>query len=202
MNNSSVARMLAVAVIGGAMTTSTACASILVFDIGGTVTHIDAGTLFPGKSVDDAFSGSFTVDTNATVTASSSGWADYAGSTFDVTIEGVSFVVTSFSVWSSSFDDGVQFSIPTISEHGYLSLRSHSDILTTNDVPTSYNIPDFDSIADVSFVDVHDSFNQDRGVITSITLRASAVPEPTSLLVWSLLGTVGIAAAYRRRRAA
>lgn len=38
--------------------------------------------------------------------------------------------------------------------------------------------------------------------VTSGTPEDGAVPEPTSLLVWSLLGTLGLATGYRRRRAA
>jgi hypothetical protein len=40
------------------------------------------------------------------------------------------------------------------------------------------------------------------GFEAALTVKASAIPEPASLIVWSLLGVVGVAYGWRRRRAA
>ena len=157
------------------------------------------GELFPGLSVGEAYTGTFSVDPDATVVRDFGTAADYDGSFFGLTIEGNSYSVLDFNVWSTGFD-GVEFDfvVPTASGNsiGFLSLRSTADLYSSPDVPTSYDFANFDQLARVSVRDFDNAPFEDvsdRGSVIGI----AAIPEPSGALL-SLVGIVAIG--FRRRR--
>lgn len=164
----------------------------LTFNFSGHVGYNQLGTLFAGKSIGDAYSGSFTVDPNAAILNTSANAATYDGSTFDLTVEGVSHNVTEFRVWNSSPPGGgVQFSFDDGNGPGFLALRSTSDLYASTDVPTSFDITDFDSHARVQQLIDCDLLSAE-GSIDEIKF----IPEPLSI---ALLGIGALCMASRRR---
>ena len=177
-------------------------ATIINFSFSGVVTADTAGILFPTKNVGDPFSGSFSLDTNATPTVTSVDYASYAGGTFGLTIDAVSYPVYSFRVWSGgpanvSAPDGVEFSANFGGSTGFLSLRSSLDIYAAPLVPSTIDLGDMDVLAQVS-LDTGGIFNNtyhDRGTLLSL----EAVPEPGTALLTGL-GLAMLASSRRRRR--
>jgi hypothetical protein len=146
---------------------ATAQAAVVTYSFGGSVTDNSLGTLFPGLLVGESYTGTFTLDEDATPILVNPGSSSYDPTNFEVTIEGTSYNVTTFTVWSSGPPDGFEFSIDFGGNaFGFLSLRATADIYSSPSVPTSVNISDFDVLARVSALDI-DSI-EDSGSITSI----------------------------------
>ncbi len=160
----------------------------LTFNFSGIVGNNQLGTLFPGKSIGESYNGSFTVDPAATVTFTAPDAAVYDGSFFDITIEGTPYDVTNFRVWSSSPPGGgVQISFDVGGETAFIALRSTSALYGNADVPTSFDIADFDSIASTQQHFSCDFSLRDAGSIDAI----SPAPEPTTAVL-AALGLLGI----------
>ncbi len=81
---------------------------------------------------------------------------------------------------------------------------AYADLIANNNVAQNswkavWFFPGFDPTVTGTYTISLAAFDGGQQVAFS-TIDINVVPEPASLLVWSLLGTVGIAAGYRRRR--
>ncbi len=172
-------------------------AAPLTFNFSGVVQDNALGALFPGKSVGDTYSGSFTVDPTASVVSSTPAAANYDGSFFDVTIEGRSYEVHVFNVWSGIYADGVEFDFFFApGETGFLSLRSTANIYDTPDVPTSYDANDFDELAQIHASICPSCSLSYRSSVDTISVHAS--PEPNTFILVTL-GILGMSCRLRKR---
>ena len=181
-----------------ALSASAVKATFITYDFGGAIISNNDGTLFPGKSVGDSYSGSFTLDTDAAKTGDfpAVGSSTYSGTTMALSIEGTSYVVNSLTVWAdnSKVDEGIQLSFGPSGSSGNLSLRSSADIFADTSIPTSLDLSVFDEDASVKYFTAEKDV--DAGTITSL----SSVPEPTTLALLSL-GLAGLGFTRRRMKA-
>jgi hypothetical protein len=156
----------------------------------------DLGVLFPGKNPGDSYSGSFTLDTNATqgFISDDGAIAAYSGG-FDVTIESVSYPIVNVLVFSSGpfpgASDGFELYFDLGILTGFLGMRSSSDIYAFPLVPGAVDLADMDEVFEVALTD-YDHY--DRG---SITTLSDPIPEPAT----ALLLAAGLATLASRRRA-
>lgn len=185
---------LSVALLGMTAFGMPAAATLLTFNFSGIVLENSAGILFPGKSVGDTYSGSFTVDNPPTAIYSGAGVEVYDFG-FNLKIEGFDAHVfqVEYSYDNPSVLDGIEI---YFNSGGALSLRSSADIYTSAVFPTNFNFSDFDVFALVNLADPSGlSPNIDRGSITA-SVETVAMPEPGALAVLCL-GVAGLGFARR-----
>ena len=93
----------------------------------------------------------------------------------------------------------------TATVFGYLNgveIYSNTNVVATNGDPTLYTF-NWTGIDELVFPIVQDGFNDDY-VVDDFTIDnvTSITPEPTTLVIWSLLATLGVGFGWRRRRRA
>jgi len=193
----------------------------ITYSIRGSVSEFEGGSLageFPGMAVDDAFWGTFSYETDPNVYqirdwgSSGKQYTGWPGSAFSFTVDASSQGATySFHddpvhslgiiVQDSSQDffHSVDFDVSGQSfplERIYVTLWDTSGIaFSSPDVPCRLDLSKFDlPTAGVQFGDsVH---GDDFSLVFSIE-SMNLVPEPSTLLIWSLLAVLGL---FRRRR--
>ena len=93
----------------------------------------------------------------------------------------------------------------TATVFGYLNgveIYSNTNVVATNGHQTLYTF-NWTGIDELVFPIVQDGFNDDY-VVDDFTIDnvTSITPEPTTLVIWSLLATLGVGFGWRRRRRA
>jgi hypothetical protein len=161
---------------------SSANAMPMAFNFSGIVQDNSGRALFPGKSIGDSYAGTFTVDPNAPVLQDYGTARNYDGDFFSVTVEDTSYSILVFNVWLN----GVEFDIKVGSEFAFLSLRSTTNLYANPDVPTSYDIGEFDELASIRLPDPPNG--DDHGSILAIS---SVVPEPASVVLFAF-GSIAV----------
>jgi hypothetical protein len=175
-----------------ALSSSTAISAPMTFNFSGIVEDNTERWLYLGKSIGDHYSGTFTVDPGASVADDYGDIRTYEGSYFGVTVEGVLYPVERFTVWPT----GVEFMLVVGNNGAFLSLRSVAPIYSSPDVPTSYNINDFDDLSQVAVFDFGGGWDEDRGSILAISAPA---PEPNACAML-IAGIAAFSHARSRRR--
>ncbi|MDP6345982.1 MAG: hypothetical protein QF578_07795 [Alphaproteobacteria bacterium] len=170
-------------------------AALKTFDFSGTVTHEALFALFPSKVVGDSYSGSFTLDTDATLTSLSTpgdgAVATYVGN-FGMTIEGASYAVSSARVQTRSLaSDGIQLNFAVGANFGQLKLFGFGFFFAGDySVPASLPpIAEFDHTAAVFAFNASNTF--DIASITGLS-GPTAIPAPGGLPLVAL-GLIAIA---------
>ena len=159
----------------------------------GVITTADLGILFGGKVAGQTFSGSFTIDSGATLTeVGNNGHSTNWDGDFEVVAEGIAYPVDIFTVFSGSslYEQGFLFQFPAGNESATLSMRSSSHIYDQPLLPTSVDLADMD-LESLVIVSDFELMQQDLGEITFL-------PEagPTALAA----AAAGTLATLRRRR--
>lgn len=194
-------KTIAVTVPVLAALSSPATAALLTYDFEGVIDVLDEEFIFSGKAVGDVFAGSFTLDTNASVKASSSQEKTYSGD-FTFTSDGQeTFNDAELRVFE--FASGTDF-LALYDPLSGVALEfedSTGTALSGLGVPTSpLMLSDWDNVRIIYSEPILGGFIEEIGTLTSLTLRQSSTPVPVpGALALLGLGLLGLGV---RRRAA